>query len=110
VLRNVRDNAERRPGADPCRDQEGQGLCPGRGAADKYHGVNKFDVITGAQAKAPPNAPSYTGLRREPDRRGERDDRIVAITAAMPSAPGSTSSPSASPSAPSMSALPSSTP
>jgi 1-deoxy-D-xylulose-5-phosphate synthase len=52
VLENVRDSRAR---ADPrpCRDQEGQGLCPGRGRADKYHGVQKFDVITGAQAKAP---------------------------------------------------------
>ena len=59
VLENVRDAAEG-PMPGPCRDQEGQGLCPGRGSADKYHGVQKFDVITGEQAKAPPGPPSYT--------------------------------------------------
>jgi 1-deoxy-D-xylulose-5-phosphate synthase len=45
---------------------ERQGLCPRpKHAADKYHGVNKFDVITGAQAKAKPNAPSYTSVFAE---------------------------------------------
>ena len=75
-----------RAGADPRRHPEGQGLRARRGSADKYHGVNKFDVITGAQAKAPANAPSYTkvfaeSLVREarggrPHRRDHRRDAL----------------------------------
>ena len=61
-----------------------------RPPADKYHGVNKFDVITGAQAKAPANAPSlHEGLCREPDPgSAAKTISIVAITAAMPSGTG----------------------
>ena len=62
---------------------------PAEAASDKYHGVNKFDVITGAQAKAPANAPSYTKVFAESLIQEARDDdRIVAITAAMPSGTG----------------------
>ena len=58
-------------------------------SADKYHGVVKFDVVTGAQAKAKANAPSYTKVFGESlVKEAEKDDRIVAITAAMPSGTG----------------------
>jgi 1-deoxy-D-xylulose-5-phosphate synthase len=61
---------------------------PAEAAADKYHGVNKFDVITGAQAKAPQRAGLHQGVRREPDQGSREDDKIVAVTAAMPSGTG----------------------
>jgi 1-deoxy-D-xylulose-5-phosphate synthase len=50
----------KRADPDPRRDQKGKGYAPAENAADKYHGVSKFDVITGEQAKPKPNAPSYT--------------------------------------------------
>jgi 1-deoxy-D-xylulose-5-phosphate synthase len=88
VLRNVRDN-----GTGPILihvvTQKGKGYAPAEAAADKYHGVNKFDVISGAQAKAPANAPSYTKVFAESlIQEAKLDDRIVAITAAMPAGTG----------------------
>ncbi|WP_406873797.1 1-deoxy-D-xylulose-5-phosphate synthase [Aminobacter sp. P9b] len=88
VLKNVRDN-----GTGPVLihvvTQKGKGYAPAEAAADKYHGVNKFDVITGAQAKAPANAPSYTKVFAESlVQEAREDDRIVAVTAAMPSGTG----------------------
>jgi len=69
--------------------QKGKGYAPAEAADDKYHGVAKFDVITGQQAKAATNAPSYTKVfAQELIKRAERDDKIVAITAAMPSGTG----------------------
>ena len=88
VLRNVRDNAKG-PVLIHVVTQKGKGYAPAEEAADKYHGVNKFDVITGAQAKVKPNAPSYTAVFGETlVQEGELDDKIVAITAAMPSGTG----------------------
>ena len=68
---------------------KGKGFAPAESAADKYHGVSKFDPLTGEQAKAKSNAPSYTtvfgnALTEE----AARDPRVVAITAAMPSGTG----------------------
>ncbi|MEM6615233.1 MAG: 1-deoxy-D-xylulose-5-phosphate synthase [Pseudomonadota bacterium] len=88
VLRNVRDAGDG-PILVHVITQKGKGYAPAENSADKYHGVSKFDVITGEQAKATPNAPSYTkvfaqSLAKEAD----KDDRIVAITAAMPSGTG----------------------
>ncbi|MEO9339984.1 1-deoxy-D-xylulose-5-phosphate synthase [Mesorhizobium sp. SB112] len=88
VLKNVRDN-----GTGPVLihvvTQKGKGYAPAEAAADKYHGVNKFDVITGAQAKAPANAPSYTKVFAESlVQEAREDDKIVGITAAMPSGTG----------------------
>ncbi|SFI37176.1 1-deoxy-D-xylulose-5-phosphate synthase [Aerobium aerolatum] len=88
VLRNVRDN-----GTGPVLihvvTQKGKGYAPAEAAADKYHGVNKFDVISGTQAKAPANAPSYTKVFAESlMQEAKLDDRIVAVTAAMPSGTG----------------------
>jgi len=88
VLENVRDAAE-----GPCLvhvvTQKGKGYAPAEAAADKYHGVQKFDVITGAQAKAPPGPPSYTAVfAKALVAEAEQDNRICAITAAMPSGTG----------------------
>ena len=69
--------------------QKGKGYAPAESSADKYHGVVKFDVVTGKQSKTPTNAPSYTKVfAQELIKRAERDERIVAITAAMPSGTG----------------------
>ncbi|PLU01529.1 1-deoxy-D-xylulose-5-phosphate synthase [Sinorhizobium medicae] len=88
VLRNVRDNAKG-PVLIHVVTQKGKGYPPAEAAADKYHGVNKFDVITGAQAKAKPNAPAYTSVFADAlTLEASLDDKIVAITAAMPSGTG----------------------
>ncbi|MCD2172952.1 1-deoxy-D-xylulose-5-phosphate synthase [Rhizobium sp. C4] len=88
VLRNVRDN-QQGPVLIHVVTQKGKGYAPAEAAADKYHGVNKFDVITGAQAKVKPNAPSYTSVFGETlVQEAASDDKIVAITAAMPSGTG----------------------
>ena len=88
VLENVRD-AEEGPILVHVVTKKGKGYGPAEASADKYHGVQKFDVITGAQAKAPPGPPQYqnvfgAALTKE----AERDPRICAITAAMPSGTG----------------------
>ena len=88
VLRNVRDNATG-PVLIHTVTRKGKGYPPAEASADKYHGVSKFDVITGAQAKATPNAPSYTKVFGQSlVEEGRHDDRIVGITAAMPSGTG----------------------
>jgi 1-deoxy-D-xylulose-5-phosphate synthase len=88
VLRNVRDN-QKGPVLIHVVTQKGKGYPPAEEAADKYHGVNKFDVITGAQAKAKPNAPSYTSVFANAlVQEAGLDDKIVGITAAMPSGTG----------------------
>nr|WP_210289854.1 1-deoxy-D-xylulose-5-phosphate synthase [Rhizobium sp. BK196] len=88
VLRNVRDNANG-PVLIHVVTQKGKGYPPAEAAADKYHGVNKFDVITGAQAKVKPNAPSYTNVFAETlIHEATLDDRVVGITAAMPTGTG----------------------
>jgi 1-deoxy-D-xylulose-5-phosphate synthase len=89
VLKNARDADYEGPVLVHVVTQKGKGYAPAEMAADKYHGVAKFDVVTGKQAKPTPKAPSYQnvfakGLIAE----AERDDRIVAITAAMPSGTG----------------------
>ena len=69
--------------------QKGKGYEPAENAADKYHGVAKFDVVTGQQKKAKPNAPTYTKVfGNSLVKEAEKDDRICAITAAMPSGTG----------------------
>ncbi|SFB06772.1 1-deoxy-D-xylulose-5-phosphate synthase [Rhizobium sp. NFR07] len=88
VLRNVRDNAQG-PVLIHVVTQKGKGYPPAEAAADKYHGVNKFDVITGAQAKAKPNAPSYTSVFGDAlVQEAGFDEKIVGITAAMPNGTG----------------------
>jgi len=88
VLENVRDAAEG-PILVHVVTQKGKGYAPAEASADKYHGVVKFDVVTGAQVKVPAGAPSYTGVfAKALVAEAERDDRVVAITAAMPSGTG----------------------
>ncbi|KNY17691.1 1-deoxy-D-xylulose-5-phosphate synthase [Shinella sp. SUS2] len=88
VLRNVRDNSKG-PVLIHVVTQKGKGYPPAEAAADKYHGVNTFDVITGTQAKAKPNAPAYTSVFAEAlVQEAGFDEKILAITAAMPSGTG----------------------
>ncbi len=88
VLRTVKSRAEG-PVLIHAVTKKGKGYAPAEQSADKYHGVSKFDVITGAQKKAPSNAPAYTKVFAEAlCREAERDDRIVGITAAMPDGTG----------------------
>ncbi len=69
--------------------QKGKGYAPAEESADKYHGVAKFDVVSGNQAKSKPNAPSYTSVfAKALIAEAEQDDRVVAITAAMPGGTG----------------------
>jgi len=89
VLRNVRDAEVGGPILVHVVTQKGKGYAPAEASADKYHGVVKFDVITGKQAKPPSNAPSYTKVFAQSlVREAEADEKIVAITAAMPSGTG----------------------
>jgi 1-deoxy-D-xylulose-5-phosphate synthase len=88
VLRNVRD-AKAGPILVHVVTQKGKGYPPAETSADKYHGVVAFDVATGAQAKAKSNAPAYTKVFAESlIKEARKDDRIIAITAAMPSGTG----------------------
>src|SRR5256714_5733743 len=88
VLRNVRD-AENGPILVHVVTQKGKGYAPAEASSDKYHGVVKFDVATGKQAKAQANAPSYTKVFGESlIKEARKDDKIVAVTAAMPSGTG----------------------
>ncbi|WOK36243.1 1-deoxy-D-xylulose-5-phosphate synthase [Sphingomonas sp. C3-2] len=88
VLENVRD-AEQGPILVHVVTQKGKGYGPAEAAADKYHGVQKFDVITGTQAKAPPGPPSYTNVfAKALIDEATRDPKVCAITAAMPSGTG----------------------
>ncbi len=88
VLRNVRDS-EQGPILVHVVTQKGKGYAPAEASADKYHGVVKFDVATGKQAKAVANAPSYTKVFGESlVKHAQTDDKIVAITAAMPGGTG----------------------
>jgi 1-deoxy-D-xylulose-5-phosphate synthase len=89
VLKNVRDSTEPGPVLVHVVTQKGRGYAPAEVAADKYHGVVKFDVATGAQVKSKARAPSYTSVFAQALlSEAERDERIVAITAAMPSGTG----------------------
>jgi 1-deoxy-D-xylulose-5-phosphate synthase len=89
VLKNLRDSDIPGPVLLHCVTVKGKGYAPAETSADKYHGVSKFDVITGTQQKGTSNAPSYTkvfanSLIKEAD----KDDKIIAITAAMPDGTG----------------------
>ncbi len=88
VLKNVRDS-ETGPIIVHCRTQKGKGYGPAEQSADKYHGVVKFDVATGVQAKSKSNAPSYQKVFGESlIKEAQKDDKIIGITAAMPSGTG----------------------
>ncbi|MCE2890944.1 MAG: 1-deoxy-D-xylulose-5-phosphate synthase [Aquidulcibacter sp.] len=88
VLENAK-KIEDRPVLVHVVTQKGKGYFPAEAADDKYHGVVKFNVVTGEQANAKPNAPSYTRVFADAlVKLAEADDKIVAITAAMPSGTG----------------------
>jgi 1-deoxy-D-xylulose-5-phosphate synthase len=88
VLKNVRDT-ETGPILVHVVTQKGKGYAPAETSADKYHGVVKFDVATGAQAKSKPRAPVYTKVFAESlIKEARKDDKIVAVTAAMPAGTG----------------------
>jgi 1-deoxy-D-xylulose-5-phosphate synthase len=88
VLKNVRD-ARQGPILVHVVTRKGKGYAPAEASADKYHGVNTFNVITGAQSKPKPNAPAYTRVFADSlIEVARRDPKIVAITAAMPSGTG----------------------
>jgi 1-deoxy-D-xylulose-5-phosphate synthase len=89
VLENVRD-AEEGPMLVHVVTRKGKGYAPAEDAADKYHGVVKFDVISGKQDKGPGDGPpSYTAVfAKALSAEMARDEKIVAITAAMPSGTG----------------------
>lgn len=89
VLENVRDSIYEGPILVHVVTQKGRGYAPAENAADKMHGVAKFDVLTGAQQKAQSNAPTYTRIFADSlMAEARKDDKIVAITAAMPSGTG----------------------
>jgi len=89
VLRNTRDVETAGPVLIHVVTEKGKGYPPAENSDDKYHGVSKFDVITGAQAKASPGAPAYTKVFADAlIAEAEADPRIVAVTAAMPSGTG----------------------
>ncbi|MDO8608063.1 MAG: 1-deoxy-D-xylulose-5-phosphate synthase [Phaeospirillum sp.] len=90
VLRNVRDSEDNtKPVLIHVVTKKGRGYPPAEAAADKYHGVGRFDVITGALDKPKANAPSYTAVfAKALLAEAEHDDRIVAVTAAMPAGTG----------------------
>jgi 1-deoxy-D-xylulose-5-phosphate synthase len=89
VLRNLRDHEEGGPVLLHVVTQKGKGYAPAEASADKYHGVTRFNVITGELAKAPPGPPSYTKVFANAlIAEAEADSRIVAVTAAMPTGTG----------------------
>ncbi len=88
ILKNVRD-AKQGPILLHVMTKKGKGYAPAEASTDKYHGVNKFNVVTGVQVKPKPNAPTYTRVFAESlIREAEKDEKIVAITAAMPDGTG----------------------
>jgi 1-deoxy-D-xylulose-5-phosphate synthase len=89
VLKNVRDERDSGPILIHVVTQKGFGYAPAEGSNDKYHGVTKFDVKTGAQVKPQPKAPSYTSVfAKALIEEAEADAKILAITAAMPDGTG----------------------
>tara|TARA_R110000787_G_scaffold19874_16_gene59205 strand:+ start:15541 stop:17466 length:1926 start_codon:yes stop_codon:yes gene_type:complete len=89
VLKNLREDKNEGPVLLHIVTEKGHGYKPAEESADKYHGVSKFDVITGKQHKAKSNAPSYTNVfAKALIEEAKHDDKVVAITAAMPSGTG----------------------
>ncbi|MFL1461050.1 1-deoxy-D-xylulose-5-phosphate synthase [Roseococcus sp. DSY-14] len=89
VLRNLRDSGHQGPFLLHAVTQKGKGYAPAEASGDKYHGVVKFNVVTGEQVKAPPGPPSYTKVFAQAlMAEAEADERVVAINAAMPSGTG----------------------
>ena len=89
VLKNLRDDREPGPVLVHVVTRKGHGYPPAEQSADKYHGVGRFDVVTGEQVKVKANAPSYTEtFAKALIQEAEQDDKIIAITAAMPAGTG----------------------
>lgn len=89
VLRNAKKSRGEGPILVHVVTQKGKGYDPAENAADKYHGVSKFDVVTGKQVKSAGGPPSYTNVYAKAlIAEAEQDDRIVAVTAAMPTGTG----------------------
>lgn len=89
ILKSIRDNDEKRPYMIHVRTQKGKGYAPAERSDDKYHGVAKFDVESGKQNKGVANAPSYTNVFAEAlIAEAVKDEKVVAVTAAMPSGTG----------------------
>ena len=89
ILRNIRDTNVRGPVLIHAVTQKGKGYEPAETSGEKYHGVSKFDIDTGVQAKSKPAAPSYTSVfAKSLIAEAERDPGVCAITAAMPSGTG----------------------
>lgn len=89
ILTSMRDNHPNGPVLIHAITKKGKGYAPAESSADKMHGVSKFDVVTGDQYKAKSNAPSYTKVFAQSlIKEARKDDKIVAITAAMPSGTG----------------------
>ena len=89
VLKNVRDSEQKGPVLIHIKTQKGKGYAPAESASCKMHGVSKFDVATGVQAKKAPAPASYTSVFADQlIKAAEADDKVVAVTAAMPSGTG----------------------
>ena len=89
VLQNLAKSDEPGPVLVHVVTQKGKGYAPAENSADRYHGVVKFDVATGVQQKSAPKAPSYTGVYAKAlIAEAKADERICAVTAAMPSGTG----------------------
>ncbi len=89
ILKNMRDTRHEGPVLIHAITKKGKGYAPAESSSDKMHGVSKFDVVTGDQYKAKSNAPSYTKVYAQSlIKEARKDEKIVAITAAMPSGTG----------------------
>lgn len=89
ILKNIRDSEDPKAVLIHVVTKKGRGYAPAEAAADKYHGVGRFDVVTGALAKPKANAPSYTSVfSKALLAEAKHDDKIVTITAAMPGGTG----------------------
>jgi 1-deoxy-D-xylulose-5-phosphate synthase len=89
VLKNLRDDREPGPVLVHVVTRKGHGYPPAEKSADKYHGVGRFDVVTGEQVKVKANAPSYTEtFAKALIQEAEQDEKVIAITAAMPAGTG----------------------
>lgn len=89
ILRNIKESEREGPILIHAITQKGKGFAPAENSKDKMHGVKKFDVITGAQTKSKTNAPSYTNIYAETlIEAARKDNKIVAVTAAMPCGTG----------------------
>ncbi|MDC0628772.1 1-deoxy-D-xylulose-5-phosphate synthase [Pelagibacteraceae bacterium] len=89
ILENVKNSKHQGPVLIHARTQKGKGYKPAEDSGDKYHGVSKFNVVTGEQSKSKSNSPSYTQVFAETlIKHAEQDTKIIGITGAMPSGTG----------------------